>query len=118
MRQVGWSVGQTTHRLKIFIIAARRVSGIRSKQRNSLTVGSGLVHLEAVHIAQYQGRILRSLYKSSKGVSPCPTRVLPGFVQYDRRVHPALEGGSDPRLLRTAYGKQRAPSRAVWRADE
>jgi hypothetical protein len=67
MRQVGWSVGQTTHRLKIFVIAARMVSVIRSKRRNCFAVGSGLVHLEAVSIAQYQGRILRSLYKSSQG---------------------------------------------------
>jgi hypothetical protein len=49
------------------LLRRARVSGTRSKRRNRFAVGSGLVHLEAISIAQYQGRILRSLYKSSRG---------------------------------------------------
>jgi hypothetical protein len=101
-----------------FVIAARRVSGIRSKRRNRLTVGSGLVHLEAVSIAQYQGRILRSLYKSSKRFHHALRESCPVLCSMTGEFIPQLEGGSDPRLLRTVYGKQRAQSRAVWRADE
>jgi hypothetical protein len=115
MLQIGWSVGQTTHQLKIFVIAARRVSGTRSKRRNRLAVGSVFVRLNRsvlLSIGVASSIVLNGLRERP----PCRRE---GYPVSHRMIDEFnVGGGSDPRLLRTVYGKQRAPSRAVWRADE
>src|SRR5580692_1892341 len=113
MRQAGWSVGHPTYIRILFL----RTSdfGVSREMAELLKCWFSLRPSEAVSFAQYQGRFQHSVDSSSRA-SSMPSRRLPGFAPHDRRVQ--CGGGSDPRLLRTVYGKQRAPSRAVWRADE
>jgi len=60
MRQSGRSVGHPTY-MEDSCLCKRSISGPRLKERIRLSVGSGFVRLEAVCIAQYQGRIQRSV---------------------------------------------------------
>jgi len=94
MRQFGRSVGHPTY-MGDSCLCERPISGFRLKERIRLSVGSGFVRLEAVCIAQYQGRIQRSVGRREG--SP-PPRILPCFAERGRRVHPCMceVFGSDP----------------------
>jgi hypothetical protein len=66
MRQFGWSVGYPTY-VKGFCSCASPDSGPRVKQHNRLSIASCFVRREAVSIAQYQGRIHRSVVGLREG---------------------------------------------------
>jgi hypothetical protein len=57
IRRFGWSVGHPTKMENYFWWARSIFRGPRLKWRNRLSVASGFVRLEAISIAQYQGRI-------------------------------------------------------------
>jgi hypothetical protein len=91
MRQVGLSVGHPTY-IEDFCSCAGPISGPHLK-RNRVRVGSGLVRLEAVSIAQYQGRIQASFDRSYRGVHHGPSRILSCSHSTTGDFIPASAGG-------------------------
>ena len=88
-------------------------------QRNRLEVGSRFARLEAVSIAQYQGRIQGSVDRSSGGFSiPREFSTVSHSMTSEFARESARVFLSDSGLLRMVCGKQGSTGRAVRRADE
>src|ERR1035437_97752 len=75
MRQF-WMVCRTSYiHGKVLFVRTADFGGLVGSERNRFKWWSRFVRLEAVSIAQYQGRIQHSVARSSRGGSPCPTRL-------------------------------------------
>jgi hypothetical protein len=101
MRQF-WMVCRTSYiHGKVLFVRTADFGGLVGSERNRFSCWSRWVRLEAVSIAQYQGRIQHSVDRSSRGGSPCPTR-LPVSHPITGEFIPSLASGRIPQGSRSA----------------
>src|ERR1019366_6720738 len=86
---------------KVLFVRTADFGGLVGSERNRFSCWSRLVRLEAVSIAQYQGRIQHSVDRSSRGGSRCPTR-LPVSHPIMGEFIPSLASARMPQESRSA----------------